>query len=67
VFSDIPGETNLIEHKIELTTDVPVRTKMYTLPYMTRKEISFELQKMLELEIIEESDSPYASPEERWN
>lgn len=62
LFSDKPGEATLIEHKIELNTDVPVRTKMYPLPYTARNDIKDELQSMLELGVIETSESPYASP-----
>ena len=32
-FQDIPGETNLIEHRINLTSEQPVRTKQYPLPF----------------------------------
>ena len=62
VFSEKPGETNLIEHKIELTSDEPVKSKMYPMPYMVREEIRKEIQTMLDLKIIERSEAPYVSP-----
>ena len=33
LFSGKPGSTNLIEHTINLTSDVPVRSKPYSVPY----------------------------------
>lgn len=62
IFSEKPGRTDLISHQIELTTDTPVRTKCYPVPYMMRAEIQKELDTMLDMDIIEESDSPFAAP-----
>ena len=36
LFSDIPGKTNMIKHKIELTENNPVRSRPYPLPYAMR-------------------------------
>ena len=33
IFSDRPGDTNLAEHRIDLTSDVPVRQTSYPLPF----------------------------------
>lgn len=62
ILTDKPGSTDLYQHKIELTTDVPIRQKPYPLPYATRQVVEEEVSKMLEAGIIEESDSPYNSP-----
>ena len=62
ILSDKPGVTNLSEHKIILTTNEPVRVKPYPLPYNVRKEVEKEVQQMLELNVIEPSESPYSSP-----
>jgi hypothetical protein len=62
IFTDMPGTTNLAEHKIELTTDEPTRQKPYPLPYATRQKVKEEVEKMLEAGIIERTDSPYTSP-----
>jgi len=42
--------TNLAEHKIEVTTDVPIKSKPYPLPYAMRSVV------------IEPFNSAYASP-----
>ena len=62
VLTDVPGETNLIEHKIKLVSDQPVRTKQYPLPFSMTETIKDETEKMLEMGIIEPSQSPYISP-----
>jgi hypothetical protein len=62
VFSDRPGNTDLVEHKIDTTSVEPVRTKPYPVPYNMRSDIRKEIQDMLELKVIEESNSPYGSP-----
>ena len=62
VFTDAPGTTNAVEHEIVLTSDKPVRLKPYPVPYSLKKDIKEEIDKMLKLDIIEPSNSPYASP-----
>ena len=62
VFSDIPGKTNVIEHKIELTNNNPVRSRPYPLPYALRENLKREIQDMLSLGIIRESNSSFVSP-----
>ena len=62
VLTDVPGETNLIEHEIKLVSDQPVRTKQYPLPFSMTETIKDETEKMLEMGIIEPSQSPYISP-----
>ena len=61
VFSDIPGKTDLIEHKIEFTDNNPVRSRPYPLPYAMRENLKREIQDMISLRIIRESNSPFAS------
>ena len=62
IFTNVPGTTFLGEHKIELTSDEPIRLRPYPLPYSTRQTVSEEIAKMLQADIIEKSDSPYSSP-----
>ena len=62
IFSDSPGTTNLAEHKIDLTTEEPVRQKPYPLPFSTREMVKEEVSKMLAAGIIERTESPYAAP-----
>ena len=62
IFSDVPGKTNLIEHKIELTENNPIRSRPYPLPYAMRENLKKEIKDMLSLGIIRQSNSPFASP-----
>ena len=62
VFSDLPGRTDIIQHRIKLTEKEPVRSRAYPLPYAVRETLKGEISEMLKLGIIQESDSPYASP-----
>lgn len=62
VLTDIPGKTNLVEHKIVVTSSEPVRVKPYPIPFGTEKTITEEVQKMLQLNVIEPSSSPYSAP-----
>ena len=60
--SDRPGDTNLAEHRIDLTTSVPVGQTPYPVPFALKCSLKKELQQMEDLGIIRKSDSPYASP-----
>ena len=62
VLSDLPGRTTLAEHHINLTSNDPVRMKPYPLPFTMKEVVSDEVRKMLQMGIIESSDSPYSSP-----
>lgn len=62
VFTDKPGTCDLVEHHINLTSDVPVRSKPYPIPYHVRESLKKDIEEMLELGVIRESDSAYASP-----
>jgi len=62
VFSDLPGLCNLGKHSIKLTTNEPVQSKPYSLPYAMRTVVDQEIDAMLKMQIIESSSSPYASP-----
>ena len=58
IFTEIPGKASVIEHKIDLTDDRPIRCKPYALPYAKRGE------NMMNTGIVRESSSPYN--EEKW-
>ena len=45
VFSDVPGRTNRIEHRVDTTSDHPVKSKSYPLPYSTDQIIKKEIQR----------------------
>lgn len=62
VLTDIPGETDLLEHGIHLTSTVSLRTKQYPLPLSMMDLIRSEKDNMFKLGIIEPSNSPYSSP-----
>lgn len=62
VLSDLPGLTTLGVHQIKLTSDKPIRSKPYPLPFTLRDTVCEEVRKMLEAGVIEPSDSPYSSP-----
>jgi hypothetical protein len=62
VLSEVPGCTNLIQHKIHLTTSEPVRIKPYPVPFAVRETINNEIDDMLKLGVIEPSESPYSAP-----
>ena len=62
LFTEAPGTTNLIEHHINLTTEDPVRSKPYPLPYSMREELKKDIDNMIKMGVIRESTSPYSSP-----
>ena len=39
IFTDIPGKTSIIEHRVHLVDDRPIRCRPYALPYAVRGEI----------------------------
>ena len=61
-FSDVPGRTSKIEHRINLIDEEPVRPKPYPLPYALRQELKDEIKGMLDMGVIKKLSSPYASP-----
>ncbi len=62
IFTEKPGCTTLVKHKIDVTTKQPIRVKPYPMPYAKRKDVDDEVQKMLKANVIEESCSDYNSP-----
>ena len=53
------GLTDLIEQKIVLDTDKPIRMKQWPIPYYMQDRVKKELEKMERMGIIEPSDSVY--------
>jgi len=62
IFSDRPGTTSVIEHRIQLLDDNPVRCRAYPVPHAVIDEVIEEVREMERLGVIEKSDSPYSSP-----
>lgn len=65
VFSQGEGDvgcTTLVEHKIHLTDDVPVRQRYRRLPPSQYEQVKTHIQQLLEAGIVRSSSSPYSSP-----
>lgn len=62
LFSDDPGRTHLIQHHIKLTSKEPVQEKPYRMPFSVREQVKQEIDELLRLGLIVESDSEYAAP-----
>ena len=62
VLSDVPGTTNLIDHDIKLTTEAPLRQKPYPIPFSHLPIVENEINSMLDMDVIEPSNSPFSSP-----
>lgn len=58
---ELPG-TSLEQHTIPTIDDVPLNTKQYRYPPVHKEELRKQIQKLLDLNIIKESTSPYNSP-----
>ena len=61
LFTEAPGTTSLAQHHIKLTSDPPVRSRPYPVPYSLR-ELLKDITDMMKMGVIRESSSPYASP-----
>ena len=62
LFTEAPGTTSLAQHHIKLTSDQPVRSRPYPVPYSLRESLKKDITDMMEMGVIRESSSPYASP-----
>ena len=61
-FTESPGTTDLVQHRIKLTSDEPVRSRPYPVPYSMRESLRKDIADMIKMGVIRESSSPYASP-----
>ena len=57
----MPGETDVIQHRVKLTDDTPICCKPYPLPYAMREELPNEVDSMLDMGVVRPSTSPYTS------
>lgn len=62
VFLAMPGRTTLISHDIKTKPGKKVRLRPYWIPEARRQAIREEVQKMLQLGVIEESHNACSSP-----
>ncbi|CAH1376191.1 unnamed protein product [Tenebrio molitor] len=56
------GCTNVLEMDLHLTDDQPVFYRPYRMSFSERGEVQRIVQELKEADIIEETDSPFASP-----
>ncbi len=56
------GQTNVCEHSINTGNAIPVRQRLRRTPHAFVEEEEKEIQKMLDIGVIQESTSPWASP-----
>ena len=62
VMTDLPGKINIAAHDIKVTSDDPIRSRPYPLPHPLRDTVHDEVKYILEMQVIEPSESLYASP-----
>ncbi len=62
VFSPLPGRTDLVQHHIETLPREVARSRPYRLPEHKKNVVQEELKAMLDLGVIEETHSNWASP-----
>ncbi|XP_063590436.1 uncharacterized protein LOC134767369 [Penaeus indicus] len=62
VLTDVPGKTNVTEYRIEVTVPDTIRVKPYPIPYSLEDVVREELSHMMQLGIIEASDSSFSTP-----
>ena len=56
------GRTAIVRHKIDTGEAQPIKQRMRRTPHAQREIIDEEVKKMIELGVVEESDSPWSSP-----
>jgi len=62
IFSDVPTTAHILKHDIKLTSDEPVYSKPYKLPYSLVEPVEKEITELKRQGWIEPSDASYASP-----
>ena len=62
MFTGLPGNTNIIEHELKLTSEDPVLSRPYVVPYNVRESLKKDINAMLDMGIIRKSKSPFAFP-----
>jgi len=62
IFSDNPGSIRKYECQIKVSPGEPIYQRPYSIPISRLSQMDKEVQRMLDLGIIEKSDSPWSSP-----
>ncbi|KAK7087226.1 hypothetical protein V1264_021301 [Littorina saxatilis] len=60
--TDLPGTCGLVQHMVRIPEGAVVNVKQYPLPFESQKVVEEEVKKMLDLDVIEPSISPFSSP-----
>ena len=61
VLTDLPSRADVVEHEVNLTTDDSIRNKPYQIHTCTQRFCWGEIIKIVDIDIIEPPESPYAS------
>ena len=56
------GRTDLIEHSIKTTSDQPIKKQPYRIAPAQRDILNEQIQRLKDMDLIEESNSPWAAP-----
>ncbi|XP_056016852.1 uncharacterized protein LOC125676529 [Ostrea edulis] len=56
------GRTGVIKHKIDTQGATPIKQQPRRMPFAKRSEVSSQIEMMLSRDVIEKSNSPWASP-----
>ena len=62
VFTDMPRETDVIQHRVKLTNDKPIRCKPYPFLHGMREKLQNEVDSTLEMGVARPSMAHYTSP-----
>ena len=60
--ADRLGSSNVTQHTIITTDEIPINTKQYRFPHIHKNEIETQVSSLLNSNIIQPSASPYNSP-----
>ena len=52
LFTETPGTTNPVQHHINLTSNEPVRSKPYPVPYSMRESLKKDIDDMMKMGVI---------------
>ncbi|GFO29326.1 reverse transcriptase [Plakobranchus ocellatus] len=62
ILTDLPGQSDLGGHAIKLKDEQPINIRPYPIPLHGEETVIKEVKKMLDMGVIEPSNSPYSSP-----
>ena len=62
IFRKKPGRFKSFQYRLKVSNDNPFYKKSYPIPMQHREKVNTEIQKMLDYDIIERSDTPFINP-----